>query len=235
MLRMNGRKLMEMVPTFVASGCLTLFCLGFAMPANAGTKKLSKPITTADGKPIRKVYIRSASQDMESSAANQLAQDTCLVAVPEPQQADAVLKVGIALHAIANRLPEPSVPTPRPQSVNNVHSTPDRTATVNCSDGKNSSGCTGSYSAPTDEVSEPATTWPGNAGGNMDISLLSPGSASQELWEPNAHSDKSWSHQLRIAAGCPVCPDEHFNRHKYKTYRNWIQDKCPTVLTAAAQ
>jgi hypothetical protein len=233
MLRMNPKALLKIVSVrSVASACLALSCLGFSMPAAWGTKKPSKPITTVDGRPIRKIYIYSASPDMTSSAANQLAQDTCLTTVTERKQADAVLNLGIALHAITNGLATPNVfgPSARPQTMGNANPSPQRSVSATCSDSKGG-GCTGSYSAPTGDIAAlPSGSWPGNAGGNLDVSLASPEKTSQELWEPNAHSKDYWSDQLRIDAGCPVCPDERFDRHKYKTYRNWIQDKCPTVL-----
>ncbi len=238
MIRVNWRALLEIVSVrSLTSVFLVLACLSFTGATAWCAKKSPATLMTEDGKPIRKIYIRAASPDMASSAANQLAQETCLIAVPSRKQADAVLHVGIALRAVTAGLATPNVfgPSARSQTGGNANPGQQRNASVTCSDNKEGSGgCTSSYNnAPTGDVAPLPSTWPGNAGGNLDVSLASPENTSQELWEPNTHSKDSWSDQLRIDAGCPVCPDEHFNRRKYKTYRNWIQDKCPTALAGS--
>lgn len=215
-MQINRRTILKGVPvTFLNFAWFTLLCISVALPAAQGEKKPSKPVTTADGRPIRKIYIHSASFDMTNSASIRLAQNTCLTTVSNPEQADAILNVGAALPGLDGGVATPGVfgPSARRQTTGNAQ----RTA-----------------SEPAGDVDEPPSGWPGNAGENLNVSLAAPGNTSQKLWEPTPHSNKSWSDQLRIAAGCPVCPDEHFNRHKYKTYRNWIQAECPTVLSSSS-
>ncbi len=227
MARINSRTVLEIA-------CLMFLGTAIAPPAALCAKKPSKA-TTADGQPIRKVYIRSGAPDMTNAAARQLTQDTCLTIVPSPKQADAVLDLGIVLPG-AGGTPQPinMFPTsPRAQTMGDSNSRPQRSASVNCSDDKANSGCRGSYNTPPGDISAPtAAGLTGNTGPKFDVSLTSPGNTSQELWEPDEHSKNSWSDQLRVAAGCPVCPDTHFDRHKYQTYRNWIQSKCPAMFSA---
>lgn len=203
-------------------------------------KKTEKTITTADGKPVRKVYIDAGTPAMANAATAQLHQDTCLTIVSTPSQADAVLQLGISLPAVAGDEaggPDVFGSKPHAQTLGSAHDSPKRSASATCSDGKGgSAACTSSYSVQGGELPEqPAAEWPGNVGANYDVSLASPGENSQELWEPDGHiKHVSWSDQLREAAGCPVCPGEHFNPHHDKmTYQQWMQAKCPGVLTAA--
>jgi hypothetical protein len=215
--------------------CGMLLCLAGPLPRASCSKKPPKTVTTANGGPVRKVFISAASPDMASSAATQLTQDTCLTAVADPKQADAVLDVGIALPDLGgggSSSPGGFGSSARPHTLGGANNNPkpQRTASATCSDGKGSTSCSGSYSGAKGGLIQPAADWPGNAGTALDVSLASSADASQELWEPNDRSKKSWSDQLRAAAGCPVCPGEHFNRKQYPTYRQWIQAKCPAVL-----
>ena len=209
---------------------LALFCCSVAWCA----KHAEKTLTAENGGPIRKIYVRSASADMTSSAANQLTQDTCLTVVPDAKQADAVLDVGIALPGLGGGTgpaPDTFGPSAQPQTMGGNKSKPQRGITATCSDDKGSGGCSRSTSGfGRGGLEQPPAEWPGNVGSDLDVSLTQPGDNAQELWEPNADKKKSWSDQLRQVAGCPVCPGEHFNRHKYQTYRSWIQEKCPAVL-----
>ncbi|MGC1783390.1 MAG: hypothetical protein WA708_12780 [Acidobacteriaceae bacterium] len=221
----------------VRRAVLGICLLWIAVSSAAWGKKSVKTVTASDGRPIRKVYIRSASPDSINSAAAQLAQDTCLSTVPAPKLADAVLDLSIALPSVGGGLPQPDVfgNSPHVQTMGNPGKGPERSASANCTDRKGKGGCTGSYNAAAGDIAaQPAAEWSGSTGENLDVSLASAGDASQELWEPDAHSKKSWSEQLRVAAGCPVCPGGHFNRHKFKTYKDWIQSECPAILVSPA-
>lgn len=214
---------------------LTFFCAGLATPAARCANKHGKAIT-ADGRPIRKVYIRAGGPDMGNAAATQMAQDTCLTRVSSPEQADAVLDVGIALPSEGGGgggAPGTDFfgAAPHAQTMGQGDSAqPHRSASATCSDSKGSSGCTGSYTGAAG--GQASSDWGANSGATFDVSLASPGKASQDLWDPKEPSKKSWSQQLRAAAGCPVCPHGHFDRRKYHTYRNWIQTECPDVMAA---
>ncbi len=223
--------------SFAVSTGLAFFCLVLLMPAAWCAKVPSKTVTTVDGRPIRKVYIHSASPAMARSAAYQLTHNTCLIEVPDSKQADAVLDVGIALPVIGSGgVATPGVfgPSARAQTAGNDQAKPQRSVSATCSDSRaGSGGCNSSYSVQGGEIAPlPAAGWRGDAGANLDVSLASPEKTAQELWEPDARSKKTWSDQLRIAAGCPVCPDGHFDRHKDKSYRDWIQAKCPSIVAA---
>ncbi len=222
MIPMKGR--------MVAAVGLAFFCCSAAWCA----KHAEKTLTAENGGPIRKIYVRSASADMTSSAANQLTQDTCLTVVPDAKQADAVLDVGIALPGLGGggggAAPDTFGPSVKPQTMGGNKSKPQRGITATCSDDKGSGGCSSSNSGYRGGLEQPAAEWPGNVGSNLDVSLTQPGDNAQELWEPDADKKRSWSDQLRQVAGCPVCPGEHFNRRKYQTYRSWIQNRCPGVL-----
>jgi len=204
------------------------------VPACAA-KKPVKTISTPDGKVIRKVYIRTASPETVNSVSADLAQDTCLTVVRNEDQADAVLDVGMALPGLLGAAPTPNMfvpsvtaPTQRNSKNGHVHSN-----SVTCSDSKESGGCIPSNNTQGGELGEDLPPGFAKTGGPaLDVSLISTGKASQELWEPRNRSKRPWLDQLRKAAGCPVCPGEHFNRHKDRTYRSWIQAKCPNVLAS---
>lgn len=215
---------------------MALLCLGATVPAFAG-RKPEKSVATADGRPIRKVFIRTASPDTAASVSTALAQDTCLTTVSQENQADAVLDVGILLPGIGGGMPMPTVfaPSARTQTLGNSKNGHIHSASTTCTDEKDG-GCSNSYNVQGGDLG--AELPPGFArtgGAGLDVSLISTGKASQELWEPETRKKQAWTDQLRVAAGCPVCPGEHFNRRRDKTYRDWIQTKCPAVLTAAAQ
>jgi hypothetical protein len=219
-----------------SANCLFLILIAFALIATpAWARKSSKTVTAPNGQPVRKVYIRTATPDLANSAAIQLQQDTCLTTVTKPDQADAVLDLGIALPSIGGGLPQPNIfgSTAHAQTMGDPGKGPERSASANCTDSKGNSGCTGSYTAPAGDLAALPPTYLGSGNGNLDISLTSPSSTAQELWEPNVRSKKTWTDQLRVAAGCPVCPGEHFNRRKYHTYRNWIQTVCPNLGNAS--
>lgn len=213
---------------------VVLLCLTLAGAAWA--KKQPKTVTTVDGRPIRKVYVLSASADTATSVATQLTEDTCLTAVSKQSQADAVLDVGISLPDVGGGLPMPNVfaPSAQEQTLGNAKTQPQRSASANCTDRKDG-GCTGSSTGQGGDMPVQLGSSLVSAGsdGEMDISLASPGKASQELWEPEAHTKRSWADQLRVAAGCPVCPGEPFKRRRGQKYREWMQAKCPALLAAA--
>lgn len=213
--------------------CCGLSLITFALITSpALAKKSSKTVTAPNGQPIRKLYIRTATPDLANSAAMQLQQDTCLTTVAKPDEADAVLDIGIALPGIGGGLPQPNIFGPtsaQPQTMGNPGRAPERSASANCTDDKDNRGCTGSNTVQAGDLSAQAPIYLGSGNGNLDVSLTSPANNAEELWEPNVHSKKTWTDQLRVAAGCPVCPGDHFNRRKYHTYRNWIETACPSL------
>lgn len=219
-------------------GMSVLFACIACSPQMWGGRRAAKKIATADGRPVRKVYILAPTQDAADSAALALSQDSCVAAVPSPKQADAVLELSVALPGVGAGVPTPGIFTPsaKAQTLGNAKSSPERSASANCSDGKGHGSCTSSYTADAGDVTSlPPEGLPGSGDTGLDVSLQSlsngsPGGESQELWEPNAHTKKPWTEQLRVAAGCPVCPGERFNRREFKTYREWIQARCPAVL-----
>lgn len=202
---------------------------------SCAAKKHVKAISTPDGKAIRKVYIRTASPETANSVSADLTLDTCLTAVRNEDQADAVLDVGMALPGLLGAAPTPNVfvPSATAQTMGNSKNGHIHSASATCTDGKNG-GCSNSYNVQGGDLG--ADLPPGFAktgGQELDVSLISTGKASQELWQPRNRSKRPWLDQLRKAAGCPVCPGEHFNRRKDRTYRNWIQAKCPNVLASS--
>ena len=201
-----------------------------------GRKKSSRTIVTPDGSPVRKVYIQSAVPGATAQVAAQLSRDTCLTVVQSARQADAVVDIGVALPNIEGGSPTPNFigasPSATPQTLGNAKSGPERSTSVNCSDRKNG-GCTTTSKA--DGGSLTGVTSLGESEGSAaayDVSLASVGSATSELWEPDTSRKQPWADQLRVAAGCPVCPGEHFDRRKYKSYREWMKEKCPTMMSA---
>ena len=233
--RLPGSSLLPIFFGIVMVGC--------TLAAAVAAKKPEKTLATSDGRPVRKVYVDGGSVVMANAATAQLSQDTCLTIVSNPQQADAVLEVGIALPSVGGESgggPDVFGSKPHAQTMGNAHpSSPKRTASATCSDGKGGSGgCTTSYSAQGGELPEqPAADWTENMGANYTVSLASAGNSSQDLWDPNGRiKHASWSDQLREAAGCPVCPGERFNPRRDKmTYRQWMQAKCPNVQITGAK
>lgn len=222
----------------VAFGIMLAGCVA----GTASAKKPEKTIATPDGRPVRKVYIDAGSPVMANAATVQLNQDTCLTIVSSPKQADAVLELGIALPMVAGDEaggPDVFGSKPQAQTLGNAHnSSPKRSASATCSDGKGGSSCTSSYSAQGGELPEqPAADWTGGLGPSYTVSLALPGSRSQDLWDPDGRKKhSSWSNQLREAAGCPVCPGKRFDpRHEKMTYREWMQTTCPGVLRAGSR
>ncbi|MHB8303258.1 MAG: hypothetical protein ACYDC6_10545 [Acidobacteriaceae bacterium] len=219
-----------------AAVSVALLALGVIVPKCAA-KKPRKTIATGDGRPIRKVYIRTASANTALSVAGALAQDTCLRAISDENQADAVLDVGIALPGIEGGMPMPTVfvPSATAQTRDNAKTQSQRTASANCTSGKDG-GCSNSYNAQGGDLgAELPAGFARSGGSGLDISLISTGKASHKLWEPEAHAKHPWIDQLRVAAGCPVCPSGHFNPRKDGTYRRWMESKCPGVLASGAQ
>lgn len=214
---------------------VALVCIGVALPMLAGTKN-SKPLTTPDGHPIRKVFIRTASAHTGSTVAADLARNTCLTAVSNENQADAVLDVGVALPGLGAMPPTPSVFTPsvNGQRLSNPKNKPERTVTASCTSGSNG-GCIGSNGMQADDL---GTDLPPNfvaTGSRIDVSLIALGKGSQKIWAPREKSKRGWADQLRKAAGCPVCPGHRFNRRHYKNYSDWVQAKCPDVLASGSR
>lgn len=216
--------------------CLGMTLLLAVAASPAWAKKPQRTITTMDGKPVRTVYIDANSATTADSGATQVAQDTCLTVVSKPNEADAVLELGMALPSVGLGQTSESdsiTPLTRRKAKSKSHH---GGVSATCSDGNQSGSCTSSLSLPTGDVApEPEAKWEGNVGGDVDVTLVSAANGSQELWEPESHTKQSWSDQLRVAAGCPVCPGDRFNRNRYKTYRDWIQTECPGVLESGAK
>ncbi len=195
-------------------------------------------VTTADGRPIRKVAVQAPGLAGQSaSVAAQITQDTCLTVVLDEKQADAVVDIGMALPSVAADNPTgPDIfaSAPHAQTMGKRgHTGMKASASATCTDDKGR-GCSGSYSPePGNLASATGPAWVKDAAPGLDISLASVGPQVQELWEPDAKSKRSWSEQLRIAAGCPVCPGSHFNPRRDGSYRAWIAAKCPAELAAA--
>jgi hypothetical protein len=215
-----------------------ILLLGSMLGVAFGAKKTDKTLATPDGKPVRNVYVDADSIAMANAATVQLDQDTCLTIVSSPKEADALLEVGIALPSVGGDSAGPDVfgSKPKAQTLGNAHSSPKRSASATCSDGKGGTvSCTSAYSKEGGEAPEqPAADWTQGLSPNYTVSLASPGTDSQDMWDPDGRiKHASWSDQLREAVGCPVCPGEPFNPRRDKmTYRQWMQAKCPNVLTA---
>ena len=219
-------------------GVLVFCCL----PGTGLAKKAERTLTTADGKPVRKVYVDAATPVMANAAITQLDQDTCLTIVSSSKQADAVLEVGIALLSVGGDSgggPDIFASQSKAQTLGNAHSRPKRSASATCSDGKGGTvACTSSYSVQGGDAPEqPAAEWTQGISPNYTVSLASSEDSTQDLWDPNGRAKhSSWSDQLREAVGCPVCPGKEFNPRRDKmTYRQWMQAKCPGVLAGEAQ
>lgn len=205
------------------------------VPACAA-KRPVKTISTPDGRPIRKVYIRTASQETANSVTEELSQDTCLTPVTDENQADAVLDLGMALPGVGAVMPTPGVfvPSAGAQTLGNAKTDPQRSASANCTNGKDG-GCNGSYTTQGGDLGAELPAGFAKTSPGLDVSLISTGKASQELWEPENRGKRPWIEQLRRAAGCPVCPGERFNRRRDGTYRGWIQAKCPSAMASSGQ
>jgi hypothetical protein len=232
----GGRGRSSILP--VVFGMVFVCCI----TGTASAKKAETTLTTADGKPVRKVYVDAGTAAMANAATARLNQDTCLTIVSSPTQADAVLEVGIALPSVGSDSaggPDVFGSQPKPQTLGNAHSSPKRSASATCSDGKGGTvACTSSYSVQGGDAPEqPASDWTQGLAPSYTVSLASPGNDSQDLWDPNGRSKHaSWSDQLREAAGCPVCQGEAFNPRREKmTYRQWMQAKCPNVLSSGME
>jgi hypothetical protein len=241
MTRASHNARANMLPGRLVNSAMLLIVLGIllfsCMPGTGLAKKAERTLTTADGKPVRKVYVDAGTPAMANAATVQLSQDTCLTIVSSPKQADAVLEVGIALPAVAGDSaggPDVFGSKPHTQTMGNAHSSSKRSASATCSDGKGGTvACTSAYDVQGGEAPEqPPADWTQGMAPNYTVSLASPGNNSQDLWDPDGRiKHASWSDQLREAAGCPVCPGEAFNPRRDKmTYRQWMQAKCPNVL-----
>ena len=231
-----GRRPLAMAALLVGIG---LLAGSAATPAWA--RKSYRTIAKANGAPIRTVYVDAESAIAADSAVTQLHDDTCLTVVSKPTQADAVLEVGMALPAVGGGGGSSQdgfgSSSQAPMLGGGTKKKPKRRASATCSDGKETGACTSSDSIQGgDAAPEQAATWTGNVGSALDVSLVSPANASDELWQAEERSKHSWSEQLRVAAGCPVCPGERFDpKHDKMTYRQWMQTKCPNVLAAATR
>ena len=218
----------------ILCGVLLFCCVSWANAAKKGDRSL----TTADGKPVRKVYVDAGTPVMANAATIRLDQDTCLTIVSSPKQADAILEVGIELPSVGGDSGGGSGlfgSQPKAQTLGNAHSSPKRSASATCSDGKGGTmDCKSSYSVGGDATEQPASDWTQGITPDYTVSLASPEDNTQDLWDPDGRAKhSSWSNQLREAAGCPVCPRAGFNPRRDKmTYRQWMQAKCPNVLTA---
>ena len=217
---------------------IVVFC---CLPGTGSAKKAEKTLTAADGKPVRKVFVDAGTPAMANAAILRLNQDTCLTIVSSPKQADAIVEVGIALPSVGGGSgggPDVFGSEPKAQTLGNAHSSPKRSASATCSDGKGGTmDCKSSYTVGGDAPEQPAADWTQGITPNYTVSLASSENSTQDLWDPNGREKhSSWSNQLREAVGCPVCPGEEFNpRHDKMSYRQWMQEKCPNVLNSAAE
>lgn len=223
---------------------LSIICgalIFFFTPGTSSAKKGDKTLTTAAGKPVRKVYVDAGSPVMANAATTRLDQDTCLMIVSSPKQADAILEVGIALPSVGGDSgggPDIFGSQPKAQTLGNAHSNHKRSATATCSDGKGGTiDCKSYNSQGGDAPEQPASEWTQGISPNYTVSLASSEDSTQDLWDPSGREKhSSWSDQLRQAVGCPACPGEEFNPRRDKmSYRQWMQAKCPNVLAAAAE
>jgi len=235
-IRPGGRIASSTLP--VICGILVFCC----MPGTGMAKKAEKTLTTANGKAVRKVYVDAATPVMANAATARLDQDTCLTTVSNPQQADAILEVGIALPSVsADSAGGPDIfgSQPKAQTLGNAHSDAKRSASASCSDGKGGTmDCKSSYSVQGgDAPQQPAANWTEGITPSYTVSLAQSEHSTEDLWEPNGREKhSSWSNQLRQVVGCPVCPGENFNPRREKMgYREWMQAKCPDVLKSAAE
>ncbi len=218
--------------------CGTLICC--CLPVTGFARKAERAITTASGKPVRKVYVDGGTPVMTNTASARLDQDTCLTIVSSPKEADAILEVGISLPNVGGDSGGGSDvfgSQPKTQTLGNAHSSPKRSASATCSDGKGGTvACTSSYSVRGGEAPEqPAADWTQGITPNYTVSLAPSEDSTQDLWDPDEREKHlSWSDQLREAVGCPVCPGATFNPRRDKmSYRQWIEAKCPNVLKSA--
>jgi len=219
--------------------CLALVFVLSSAGAALAAKKSTKPLTTPDGRPIRTVYVHAFSAAVANAAKLQLQSDTCLTPTSEPRQADAVLEFSVALPAVGNdSLPTPNVfaPPVGPQTLESKNSTPQQNASFNCTSGKGGKQCSSSYDIPAGDVADlPSQSALAGGPAGVDIFLTTPGPASQQIWEQAARKKQTWTDQLRSAVGCPVCPGERFDRHRYKTYSNWMEQRCKSVMLMEKQ
>jgi hypothetical protein len=211
------------------------------MPGTGAAKKAERTLTTASGKAVRKVYVDASTPVMANAAITRLDQDTCLTTVSNPKQADAILEVGIELPSVGGDSgggPDLFGSQPKAQTLGNAHSSPKRSASTTCSDGKGGTmDCKSSYSVGGDAPEQPASDWTQGITPSYTVSLAPAEDSTQDLWDPNGREKhSSWSNQLREAVGCPVCPGEQFNPRREKmSYRQWMQAKCPNVLSGGAE
>lgn len=209
-------------------------------------KKPAKPLTTPDGRPIRTVYVHAFSADVADAARIQLRRDTCLTPTPQPNPADAVLQFSVPLPTGSqDSLAEPNIfaPAVGPQTLENglkpvankndssQNTAPQKSASFNCTSGKGGKQCSSSYDLPAGDIADlPSQTGMVEGASGMDIFLTTAGPAPQQIWESAPRKKQSWTDQLRAAVGCPVCPGEHFDRHRYKNYSDWIEQRCKNML-----
>jgi hypothetical protein len=219
--------------------------------AALAAKKTAKPLTTPDGRPIRMVYVHASSADVAAAARIQLRYDTCLTPASQPAQADAVLQFSVPLPAVSqDSLTGPNIfASPvGPQTLENglqapankdgaqQNTAPQKSASFQCTSGKGGKQCSGSYDLPAGDIADlPQQAEAASSLSGMDVLLTTPDPASQQIWEAVPHKKQSWTDQLRAAVGCPVCPGGHFDRHRYKNYSNWIQQRCKEVLPQKQQ
>jgi hypothetical protein len=235
-IRPGSRITFSMLP--VICGILVFCCI----PGTGIAKNAEKTLTTANGKAVRKVYVDAANPVMANAATARLDEDTCLTTVSNPQQADAVLEVGIALPSVSvDSAGGPDIfgSQPKAQTLGNAHDSPKRSASATCGDGKGGTmDCKSSYSVQGgDALQQPAANWTEGITPSYTVSLAPSENSTEDLWDPNGREKhSSWSNQLRQAVGCPVCPGEEFNPRRAKmSYREWMQAKCPDVLKATAE
>jgi hypothetical protein len=172
-----------------------LFC---CMPWANAAKKGDRSLTTADGKPVRKVYVDAGTPVMANAATIRLDQDTCLTIVSSPKQADAILEVGIELPSVGGDSGGGSGlfgSQPKAQTLGNAHSSPKRSASATCSDGKGGTmDCKSSYTVGGDAPEQPAADWTQSISPDYTVSLASSEDSTQDLWDPDGRAKhSSWS------------------------------------------
>ena len=201
-----------------------------------GAKKPEKTLSTSDGRPIRKVLVHAYSKAVADATQVQLQRDTCLTPVTQASDADAVLNLSVALPAFDSQPTAGPNPFARPVQGQTPANKDDgkKTVSLNCSSDKNGKSCAQSSNIPAGDIADLQTSnGAGGGSAGVDVSLLTTGGSGSgsELWAPKEHSKQVWTDQLRAAAGCPVCPGEHFNRQRDKSYRQWIEQRCKSVLS----
>lgn len=222
----RGRAWMRRVAVWSVALCLGCTFLAWAKKAPP------KTITAPDGSPLRKLYIQTGAPDAALFVAAQLEQETCLTAVSNVKDADAVLDLGVALPTVGGGPPTPNIfgPSAKAQTLENAKDNSHLSTTVTCNDNKGNKNCVAANDVPAGDISALTPSgMPAGAGAQYDITVVSKLDSATQLWSPQTGGKHPWTDQLRVAAGCPVCPKKRFDRRKYKTYQEWIRSCGPSA------